>query len=484
LIDLVDKGMWTYVMPGITEHEALLLHSLLALPVPEGEMHPWAWMDGLVHFLRVETNGTIRFPRGLTPGIVARLTKRREQVRHREEYSPPPIDLNHPILGKLLDDGQRQAAIAIASHREGVAGLHTRFGKSYVTAAAWILAGRPVAAMVAPRVSIISQVARELSEFLGEEVGTVCAGVGKPNCKRLTICSPGSVLEGGKAEGYRLRAELKLWWERLAAIYWDESHIAGDRMFELCLAAEGRHTQWALSATPFVGDPIKDMGLVAMTGPQRLECSAKDGAKSGRIAGMEVRWITVQYQGHLHQKTAPWMKSKTAAWAHYYKALVVDGQEVNQEIARLTNWHVQYGDRVLIVVDRIAHGKKLGELIPYADINCGPVKPEASDDIKRRFNSGESKCVVVTKKWQLGITLHAEVMINAEGMKAAHVTAQKSGRGMMKKSDGRPLIVYDFEYHDPKGTLHKHSVERSRTYHREGWPQSTLYPIVVSNIAS
>jgi len=475
MIRLTDVGIWCYVnVSGQNWQQELLdLRSMILIPIPEGTPHPWGSAIGMLEFLRCDEEGRYRFPRGLAPELIGRLESRGYTVewdrdsRQIREFDDRGWDRFDALLH---GDEQRWAAKAMSEHREGICSLFTRFGKTYALAASWVRSGRPQAIIVVPRTAIASQTAQELTEWLGEEVGVVCSSVAvRAKLRRLTVVSVKSLVRKDPTDpfGYSIRPEFSewLWW--IEACYIDEGHIAGAQLWALHLATPNRLIQWAASATPFVRDAIKDTMLVGFTGPIRLEMKAKEGAKRGLIAWMQVRWYTMIYplpNGSSIAKKTPWQE--------YYTEMVVNNGWRNTVISHLANHHLEQGESVVIFVERVEHGKILAAMIPGAEANVGNVKQAEKERMKAEINSGKLRCCVVTKRWREGITLAVDVVINAEGMQADHVQIQKSGRGLMPKASGCSLSYYDFVDDDqPRGLLKRWSDARSRTYTSEGWPQ-------------
>lgn len=467
-IEVWDRGLWAFLGPGIHPDVVTDIRSMTLTPLPEGVSHPWGDpATGCLTFMQRYDESWWMLPRGLKDSLLDRLRQRGLGVRwHPDSRWPEHYDPTgwSEIEAKLLNDSQRWAAQGMWQARDGIAHLPTRFGKSYCTAASWVGAGRPRAIIVVPRSAIARQLRDELTEFLGEQVGIVCNTIAEPDIQRLTVVSLKSVMTSDPWTGFPVaKPEFVHWLWGIEAVYVDEAHIAGDQMFGLHLATQNRIYQWAVTATPFVNDDLKDSSLVAFTGPIRLQMKARQAADLGLIAQLQVRWYDIYYPPTLN---------KASHAAEYYSEAVVENDFRNGMIAWIADHHLKHGDRVIIFVDRIAHGKKLAEMIPGAVANVGRVSEKQKQKFQDDFNSGELTCVVVTKRWREGVTVAADVAINAEGLKSDHVQVQKMGRGLLPKDDGRPLLFYDFNDHDD-ATLERWASYRAKAFASEHWPQET-----------
>lgn len=445
-----------------------MLQSFLMVPIPPNTNHPWLLEDSHVHYLRKHDDLWWFFPRGFVDMIRDRLARHGIASEHQpnpglaaalRRYDPSGYDA---LYLKLRHQYQQWAAHIMWTNTDGIAELPTRFGKSYTLATSYVATGRPLGIVLVPRSAIIDQGTEELSEFLGEEVGWICTSQGAPNPRNLTFVSPGSIVKDGA-----VRPEWIEYLSQVEAVWFDECHISGDMIRAIMLATQNRVIQWGLSATPFTDDTLKNFEIIGFTGPVRAEMKTKEAADLGLVAQMNVRLYDVWFG---YQTT--WEGSiDTLPWADYYRLLVVTNQALNEHIAQIALTHIEAGQSVAIFVERVEHGEVLQKLIPGSVANVGPLNKARQQQVKKQFNEGIIPCVIATKRWREGVTIHTDVLINAEGLKAAHVQRQKFGRGLMPKQHGMPLVYYDFIFHDaPREVLLRHSKARLRTYNQDGWP--------------
>lgn len=460
MIRLYEQGAWAIVdISQAYPAELSVLHGCLIVD-GAGE-HPWMDREGRVSYLRQDpAHGTWAFPRGL----LARVEEGMKVLGYAVEWVPQARSQpagDRRLFAELLNDHQRYAAELMVHHDHGVFWLFPRFGKTYVTAAAWLALGRPKAAILVGRQDIVAQTAEEMSQFLGEPVGWVCSGVGPDNPQQYTIVSPSTICSPqGIKPGYQP------WLAELEMVVLDECHLAAQMVRSINLATQKRRRQYALSATPYVlDDPIKTMDLEAWFGPLRVKVDSKKGAELGLIAAARVRWYALAFS----YEARCLMADQNLHWSQKYRAAVTTNTAFVHLLASLAHYHITQGDRVVVFVNEVAHGNAVADLVPDAVNLCGSRTKSEKTKAKERFNSGEIRCVVVTKRWREGITLPGcTVIINGAGMKAPHVQEQSYGRGLMLKEDRRDLLVIDFFFHDG-AVMERHSQQRHDHYSDQGW---------------
>ncbi len=143
------------------------------------------------------------------------------------------------------------------------------------------------------------------------------------------------------------------------------------------------------------------------------------------------------------------------------------------------NWHFhemvhkltkKCDGRTLILVERIAHGDFLHQLMPNTFWVAG------RDDIHTRrevieklqkSSTGRAVAIATQGIFNAGINVHLHNLINAAGGQAEHVIIQRMGRGLRTAGDKEILNYYDFVFHINEYLL-KHSKKRIRILKKEG----------------
>jgi superfamily II DNA or RNA helicase len=125
--------------------------------------------------------------------------------------------------------------------------------------------------------------------------------------------------------------------------------------------------------------------------------------------------------------------------------------------------------RTLIIVERIAHGDALANLIP------GALWVQGQDDLKARqfvidqLQKSKKDVVGIATQgiFNAGINVFVHNLINAAGGKAEHIIAQRLGRGLRPSGDKDRLKYYDFYFYNNE-YLEKHSKDRVAILKKEG----------------
>ena len=142
------------------------------------------------------------------------------------------------------------------------------------------------------------------------------------------------------------------------------------------------------------------------------------------------------------------------------------------------NWHFhqvvkrlcqKLSGRTLIVVERIAHGDILQDIIPGAMWVRGEDSLATREMIidKLKYNKTDTIAIATQGIFNTGINVKVHNLINAAGGKAEHQIIQRLGRGLRKASDKDKLNYYDFIFRI-NDYLESHSNDRIKILTKEG----------------
>ncbi len=451
-VTLVEDTNWTEV--HVSSYDVGMIHAILtqilSVPPVNGEEFPAFFESGHPYFLR-----------GLTPFVVQELfrygvhTEWVQRERQLNDYSPCTIEFGRPMQDWVVDE--------MLKHRYGVIDIATRFGKSFVYLQWYFRAGRPRTLIFAPTADIAKQMRDDFRTVTSEPIGMVAATVQKEHeWRNLTICIENSLFTG-KAGG-ELKPEVIPYLAACEARIRDECHKAGTRQSVIYQYMTNCIYSWGSSATPLVGHNYKDWGLIGWHGPKRVEITAACAAAYGIIAKVNAIWLPFHHYGEIISDD----------FDEKYKAAVVQNHERNLMIAWLARELSATGKTGLIFVNYAEQGQRIAADIPGAYVVASKlISQKEADLIKKLFNSGDIKVVCCTKKWREGVTFKCDFAINAEAMKADHVTVQKLGRGLIPKEDGRPFLWVDIDDYGVK-MLRRWADKRRDCLESEGWAQTTF----------
>ena len=124
--------------------------------------------------------------------------------------------------------------------------------------------------------------------------------------------------------------------------------------------------------------------------------------------------------------------------------------------------------RTLIIVERIAQGEYLKQLIPDADwIHGGISIPDRQPVLKRLKEKDKHIAIAMRHIITAGINVKVHDLINASGGDAAHNLIQQFGRGLRLADDKDKLRFHDFHFLI-NDYLRKHSEWRMKVLEQEG----------------
>jgi superfamily II DNA or RNA helicase len=145
-------------------------------------------------------------------------------------------------------------------------------------------------------------------------------------------------------------------------------------------------------------------------------------------------------------------------------------------IAENEHFHKQVSDlvkglkgRSLVIVERIAHGDRLQELIPGSLWVRGEDTLETRKYIIDRLKHDEDDLVAIATSgiFNTGINVFCHNLVNACGGQADHQIIQRFGRGLRMANDKDHLKYYDFIF-EINDYLEKHSWKRVKIIEAEG----------------
>jgi len=217
-----------------------------------------------------------------------------------------------------------------------------------------------------------------------------------------------------------------------------------------------------LSGTALRRDVLSNMKVMALTGDIIYRLQTTELIERGTLSDIEIRMIE-----------NPEIVSGTT-WQQIYERGVVQCLVRNNKIAQIATTHWREGRKVMILVRQIEHGELLRDLLEQeqqvpAKFVWGRHASEERERVKEEFNRAGNFVLIASPIYDEGVDLpEVNVLIMAAGGKSEVKTLQKIGRGLRRKRDHSTLLVYDFNDSGAK-YLSKHSVERLKTYQKEGF---------------
>lgn len=417
--------------------------------------------DGRKHLC--STKGV--FPAGLTQTVVKALRKAAKGalvgVTDEREDSPPAGAQNgFELQGVSFGGGkfgyQLEAVNAAVRQKRGILKMATNSGKSECAVAITKHLALPTGFLVMG-IGLLHQARERFARRLGvplDDIGIV--GDGQMSFGKLvTIASVDTLAT--RLDVPEVQEQLKRW----QVIFCDECHHAASETCFDVLDAIPAYYRFGLSGTPLDRSGGDDLRLIGQTGEIIYEVTNKQLVELG---------ISVQPYVEMLRIDEPRLPKYGMTWGDVNKIGVVENAQLNRRISERAAEAADNGERVLICVEKINHGKTITELLDgrvAVKFLSGAETPEARKAALDALVSGELSVVVATSILDEGIDVPAiDVIILAGGGKARIGTLQRIGRGLRSGEGKNRLTVVDFANFCHK-ILTQHSLERLETYKAE-----------------
>ena len=429
------------------------------------KMKKW---DGYINFFVHETG---KFLTGLLPEVSAVLKHfnvdyKVEDLRVKTEFSYDKIDklflnqwlpetnsVGDKINSLELYDYQVEMINQVIKHRRGVIYAPTSAGKSLVMLGILkTLAPKTPTLVLQNRASLAQQNYDEFTKWGLPNVGSLWGGNVNPNI--ITVATVQSVAKMEKAL------------PKVKVLIVDEIH---DMMSTLPKAVyrrlKGADVRVAVSATPFKfggKDNVQKFYVRGFFGPILKIKSAEGGV---------LTTSELQDRGILAASKCVFYPIREPQIPHdiYIDAVtrgIAESFYFHDVVTRLAK---KQKGRTLILVDRIAHGDALHNLLPGSLWVQGKDTPETRKGVIKELQKAKGDLIAIATQqiFNTGINVHPQNLINAAGGQADHMIIQRMGRGLRTAKDKDICNYYDFLFHNNE-YLYKHSMKRVKILQKEG----------------
>jgi len=418
------------------------------------KMRKW---DGYIEFFDKNTG---KFLTGLLPEVGAFLKHKSvdyvvEDLRQLTDFNFKEVNESFLQDGESpveLRDYQVELINQVIKHRRGIIFAPTSAGKSLIMLGIikTLKPDTPVL-VLQNRLSLAQQNYDELVRLKFPNVGNVWGGSIKPNV--ITVASVQSV------------AKIEKLLPKIKVLIVDEIH---DMMSRLPKAVYRRlksaDVRVAVSATPFKfggKDNVQKFSVRGYFGPIFKVKSAAEGILT--TSELQSRGILSSSKCIFYPIREPqiphdiYIDAVTRGIAeNFYFHKIVSGLAKKQK------------GRTLILVDRIAHGDILNNLIPDSLWIQGKDDAETRKSVIKELQKSEQCVAIATQQiFNTGINVYIHNLINAAGGQADHQIIQRMGRGLRTADDKEILNYYDF-FFEINEYLEKHSKKRIKILKQQG----------------
>jgi superfamily II DNA or RNA helicase len=418
--------------------------------------------DGFVNYFDRKTG---RFLTGLLPEILFALKHFNidyQTVDERNEVNFKIKKIDDQFLNKWLPEGMKPVTLEdyqvdftnqAIKHKRGIVKSPTGSGKTYILISIikCLPPGTPVLFLV-NRTNLVTQNYKEMIKWGIKNVGRFDGKHKDPNI--ITCATVQSIKH--------LEKEL----HKFKVLIVDEVHLMmSPKTIKAYKKLTGCNVRISLSATPFKfgeSDKVHKYNVKGYFGPI-FKTSATE---SGELTTSEL------------QDRERLSKSKCTFFPIEYPQIPfhVYMDAVTEGIAKSFHFHEvvsklvkQLKGRTLILVERIAHGDYLNNMIPGSLWVQGKDDEESREYVINKLKEIHSDVVAIATRqiFDTGLNFYLMNLVNAAGGQADHQIVQMMGRGLRPAEDKELLNYYDFIF-KINPYLEDHSNKRVRILRAEG----------------
>jgi superfamily II DNA or RNA helicase len=423
--------------------------------------------DGYINFFAHETG---KFLTGLIPEVSAVLKHHNieyevEDLRKKTKFNVKNVDENflnqwlpetnlhgEPMQPITLHDYQVELINQVIKHRRGIIYAPTSAGKSLIMLGILktIPTGTPTL-VLQNRVTLAKQNYEEFKNWGIPNLGCLWGGAVSPNT--VTVANVASI------------AKMEKQLPKIKVLIVDEIH---EMMSKLPKAVYRKlkncDIRVAVSATPFKfggKDQVQKFEVRGYFGPILKVKSAEEGVLT--TAELQNRGILSSSECIFYPIREPQLP-----YDIYIDAVtrgIAESHHFHKVVSTLAK---RQTGRTLILVDRVAHGDALHNLLPNSFWIQGKDDTETRKTVIKELQRSENCIAIATQQiLNTGVNVFVHNLINAAGGQADHQIIQRMGRGLRTAKDKEGLKYYDFLF-EINNYLEKHSKKRIKILKEQG----------------
>jgi len=416
--------------------------------------------DGYIDFFKKESG---RFLTGLLPEI--RLALKHLNIKHKIvdnrnqaffRYSEIDDQFMNQWLQKGVDpvtlyDYQVDLTNQIIKYRRGVIQSPTASGKTLIMLS--VLKALPQdcpTLILANRKSLVEQNYDEMMQWGFKNVGRL---YDKYNNPQTFTCSTVQSLH--KYPNI----------EKIQALVVDEIHEnMSDRPKKFFNKMKSCSIRVAVSATPFKfggKDDVQRYSVKGYFGPPMESESVKGQLTTKKLQKRNILSDSKITFFYIDEPQIPYEIFLDAVTLG-----IAENWYFHKVVTRLTK---NLDGRILILVDRIAHGDTLSEMIPNSLWVRGQDTLDTRKYVINELKTAKEKTVAIATQqiFNAGINVKTHHVLNAAGGQADHQIVQRIGRGLRTADDKDVLHYWDFIFRINE-YLESHSRKRIKILKKEG----------------
>jgi superfamily II DNA or RNA helicase len=347
---------------------------------------------------------------------------------------------------------QKKALKLIKQENQGIIWLPVNAGKTYI-ALEVINQLKLRTLWMTHSTNLLHQTAEKMNELLDIPVGII--GMGYRKYQDITIGMVQTLSKYSKFKDFMDEIN-----RSFDMVIFDECHNVGHNSYYKFLKKATMYYRYGLSGTPKHRNSTDVYYMKACFGDVIVKMSQRDLFDYN---------VSVKPQIKLVKEFIP--EYDTDDYNELYEHCIVNNESRNTKIAYLTEQLIKDNKQTVIMLERIAHGEKISELLELLGIKHrflhGEIPLKERTEVIKEFEEGNLPVIVVTSILNEGMNIHSmDAIIVAAGGKSPVKVVQRVGRVLRKRVGKDTAIVYDF-LDQGERTLAYHAYKRKQVYNKE-----------------
>ena len=416
-----------------------------------------------------------KFPVGLLSRVSIILDE--EKVSYSVEDHRPILKYGLPLTLNTsrfeIRDYQQAALNAAKKYGSGIIRVATGGGKSLIIASLAAQYNIPTVIYV-----IGIELLYQMKDTIEAAYGVKCGIVGGGECDLghqitiMTIWSAAAAFDKeAKIEENDLtqeknitlklstKQEIRSKVENAQLFIFDECQYAASETLQFIhkVSVSAKH-RFLLSGTPW-RDTGDDILIEAVAGKKIYDLNATKLINLGFLIPPEIHFFNV-----------PVVRNVGSNYHQVYTNYIVENEDRNDLIIKATKKMISAGKKVLILVVRVNHGKKIMELLDDAGVNAkfldGAKSTKNRLDTIQDMKDGKIEVLVASKIFDQGVDIpELDALVLAGSGKSSGRALQRIGRVIRLAKGKTKAIIVDF--YDNCKYLKDHSESRIKIYESE-----------------
>jgi len=427
------------------------LNKKLAIKVPNAWHIPSVkqgrW-DGYYRFFSMHNKS---FPTGLLKIVTDYLSTANMDfvIEDLRQIPTKILDLNSTIE---LRSYQNRVLDLVLEEDRGVIWLPVNAGKTFI--AMQLIAELGVRTLwITKSIELLKQTKKLLEENLGlKQIGLI--GAGTVELADITLGMIQTLSKHSKQKGY-----IKELSQCFDMVIFDEVHTVAKNTYEKFVTDLDVYYKFGLSGTPKHRSDVDITAMIGAFGDIIVKMDSKTLEQFGVSIPADINMIEIENPKNSYEYTEA------------YEELIINNEKRNNIAVEVATALKEANKQVIIMVDRIAHGDIIKELLKKRGLDVpfiyGQHTPQERQDVLESFEAGKTRIMIASTILNEGLNIKSIdcIIVAGAGMSPIR-TIQRVGRVLRKRIGKDRALIIDF-FDKGNNFLTAHSKKRQSTYNFE-----------------